>query len=232
VKRGPHVRRLAIVPLLATLPRCTDDAGRDRDTLSPAPPAQATPSAPDSVSSDGWLAEATDALRRQLERASYTAEPGYVAGFRECEDDGGSDEPPTMLAVARARPLAQPPATIDPLQRRDDSVGKEAWISVEFASVAVMQPVESAGRGEKAYAITVQPRLDTLSVLIQDVRERKARWAVCMPTRLAPNGQLEFWSFAHASKRWMKPVRWDPPGGSWERITQLADSVAAAAPER
>jgi hypothetical protein len=225
--------RLAVVPLVAGLPGCArDDARTDRDTVSVAPPPPVAATAPDSAAgSDAWLAEAIEALRRQLERAPFTAQQGYAAGFRECEDDQGSDEPPKMLAVARARPLAELPATVEPLQRRDDSFGKEAWISVEVASVAVMLPVDSAGR-RQAYAITVQPRLDTLSVLIQDVREPKARWAVCMPTRLAPDGQLEFWSFARASKRWMEPVRWDPPGASWELITRLADSAGRQVPVR
>ena len=229
------VRAGSVVVLALAAPGCVQRAERGaavgRDTARAASRPIAAPLRGD----DAWLAEADSVLRVALAGSLYLAPKGAVSGVRECAGDEGSDNPPSLVAAARARIVGHDSLSSGSAGEYGDPDARmrTTTFRVEVLSAARMTPAwmlelppDSTAPGDAAYAITASPGLDTFDIALADVGASQPRWAICAPVRGGSERGARFWAFTHADDDWVTPVRWTPASASWSRVRALADSLA------
>ena len=240
-----RMTRLASAAWLALVAlACAERSGRRAETGDSAPAAapRVAPAAhqerPDSAprAENAWFAEADSALRVHLARSLYLSTPRVDPGFRECAGDEGSDNPPSLVAAARARIVGHDSLSTETAFEYGDADARTKYttFNVEVLSAARMIPAwileitsDTGVPADQAYGITATPQVDTFEVTIEDLGPLTPRWAVCAPT-LGHAPGYQFWAFAHAGDDWVKPIRWTPSTASWARVRALADSLASA----
>jgi hypothetical protein len=137
-----------------------------------------------------------------LERALETSPKQDFESLMACIPDGQTDR---YVALAHYRVLGS--------TQRQDTV--DATAEVVTVAEEVSDPHSASG-----YVTTVRIRRDTLHWVM--TRHANDKWGVCGYPR-------EGIGFGHYGTD--RTTRWIPPGFSWARVRQLADSVARHEPK-
>ena len=176
---------------------------------------------------------ADSAMARHLGSVLFLADTAMLPGFRDCADDEGSENAPLLAAAVRARVVGRRVA-VEPNGAEYGVPGpiRRLTYAVEVASVATLVPGwiarvadMPATEGKEVYVARVKSSVDTFQVVLEDLgSSAKARWAVCDPGgRAVTQGDGPgFWKYVHAQSSWVQVVRWEPEGGSWEKLVSAA----------
>jgi hypothetical protein len=140
-------------------------------------------------------------LQRELFNAKDT---GFVKGTHSC-DEGGEEEPPPGLALARATVIGTP------VPSRDEP--DEVTVRAVLTSVASTRHHENGD--EVDIDVDVAVRVDTVDFV---VARDDGGYAICYTQLFLHRGAFG----------WAVVKRWSPPNGTWAMVTRLADSVSAA----
>jgi len=152
--------------------------------------------------------DAARVLQAQLQRELFNAkDTGFVSGRTHSCDEGGEEEPPPGLALARAMVIGEPARSRD----EPDAV----TVRVVLTSVAATRHHDDGDVVDLDVDIGV--RVDTADFLMD---KDEGGYAICYTHLFLHRGALG----------WAVVRRWTPPNGTWAMVARLADSVSAAPP--
>jgi hypothetical protein len=156
-----------------------------------------------SVATGNFPADAAHALEAQLQRELFNAkDTGFVRGLHSC-DEGGEEEPPPGLALARAAVIGAPVPSRD----EPDAVTVRAVLT----SVASTRHHEDGDQVD--IDVDVGVRVDSVDFLMAN---DEGGYAICYTQLFLHRGALG----------WAVVRQWSPPNGTWAMVTRLADSVS------
>jgi hypothetical protein len=216
---GPHVRKASQESAIAASTRGATSA--------------------DSSSANPWFASADSAAAGYLSHVTFGHTPADSA-FGDC--DSGMDENSTLLvAIGRYRILERSAMYVDSFPDFGGRPMKQSGYRLELTSVAHFIPTWTIGSNwalfgdppvlpthgdAEPYVVSVGLRLDTVSVVIGETRDKASRWYVCN-LHHAGDEYTPFWDFIIKPDSFVAPVKWVPATASWKQIAHLADSVAS-----
>jgi len=150
--------------------------------------------------------DAAPVLQAQLQRELFNAkDTGFVSGRTHSCDEGGEEEPPPGLALAKAMVIGKP----TPSRDEPDAVTVRALLT------SVASTRHHDGGDVVDLDVDVGVRVDTVDFLME---KDEGGYAICYTQLFLHRGALG----------WAVVRRWAPPNGTWAMVTRLADSVSAA----
>jgi hypothetical protein len=193
----------------------------------------------DSVSKDPWVALADSALRAYLPHLTWGASAGLTPGVRDCNAYQG-DNPLQFGAAVRGRIIGHDSVKVDSTPDMGGPPLKFTTFRVEMLTAAHLIPAWAANlppgevkippeglRDSDPAVVSIAPRLDTLDLMWTDIGGSGDRWALCSVIH-EHDPYTIYWGLTRDSAA-SYAVKWEPAGGSWARVTQLADSLKRAA---
>jgi len=156
-----------------------------------------------SVAAGNFPSDAPRVLQAQLHRELFNAkDTGFVRGLHSC-DEGGEEEPPPGLALARATVIGEP------LPSRDEP--DAVTVRAVLTSAASTRHHEDGDQVD--IDVDVGVRVDTIDFLMA---KDDGGYAICYTQLFLHRGALG----------WAVVKQWSPPNATWAVVTRVADSVS------
>jgi hypothetical protein len=153
-----------------------------------------------------WVAGAAALVEQQLQRELFVStDSGYRGGLEECDDEGEEQAPPGLALVK----VALLPDAVT----WSDSEPKRAIVRLVLTSVA--QTDHHDGGDQTDVDVNVGVHNDTIAI---PVARKDSSIEFCPSYLFLRRGHLQ----------WATVKSWNPVGSSWDRVSQLADSLTMA----